>query len=209
MPRAASLSLVEARDWDRKWLERLKGPDRDPNRFLVEVASGLAPGRALDLACGVGRNAVWLAERGWQVIAVDFSDVALEHARARAAAHGVAVGWQRADLREYEPPAGAFDLVLVAYLQLPAAQRRAVWRRAAAAVAPGGRLLVVGHHLDNLEHGYAGPRSPGVLYGEREIAAELDGLAVERAERIERPVAAEDGEHVAIDALVVARRAAA
>ncbi|MCC6223205.1 MAG: class I SAM-dependent methyltransferase [Thermoleophilia bacterium] len=199
---------MEAQDWDRKWLERLKGPDRDPNRFLVEVGSARSPGRALDLACGVGRNAVWLAERGWRVTAIDFSDLALEHARARGAAYGVAVDWQRADLREYEPPAGAFELVLVAYLQLPVAERRRVWRRAAAAVAPGGVLIVVGHHRDNLEHGYAGPRSPGALYTEREIAAELDGLAVERAERIERPVVAEDGEHVAIDALVVACRAA-
>jgi len=165
----------------------------------------MAPGRALDLACGAGRNAVWLAERGWTVTGVDFSDVALENARRLAAERGVEVEWVEGDLLEWRP-SGEFDLVAVLYLQLPAEERRAVLARAAAAVAPGGTLLVVGHDLQNLNGGHGGPKDPAVLFTPDDVAAELPGLEIEKAERVLRPVATEDGEVQAIDALVRARR---
>jgi SAM-dependent methyltransferase len=179
----------------------------EPNRFLVAEVADLPPGRALELACGSGRNAVWLAEQGWRVTGVDFSDVALEQARALAADRGVEVEWVEGDVLEWEPPAGAFDLVAVLYLQLPADERGEALARAAAAVAPGGTLLVVGHDLENLNGGYGGPKDPRVLFTADEVAAELDGLRVEKAERVLRPVETEDGEVNAIDALVRARRA--
>jgi SAM-dependent methyltransferase len=197
---------VERKDWNAKHGEA--GPlfGVEPNRFLVSEVEGLAPGRALDVACGAGRNAVWLAERGWTVTGVDFSDVALENARRLGAERGVEVDWVGGDLREWEAPAETFDLVAVLYLQLPADERRTVLARAAAAVAPGGTLLVVGHDLQNLNGGHGGPKDPAVLFTPDDVAAELPGLEIEKAERVLRPVETEDGEVQAIDALVRARR---
>ena len=195
--------MVEREDWNRRHGEA--GPlfGVDPNRFLVAEVDGLAPGRALDLACGAGRNAVWLAERGWTVTGVDFSDAALENARRLSAERGVEVEWVQADVREWTPPAAAYDLVAILYLQIPADERRVVHGRAAVAVAPGGTLLVVGHDRENLVSGTGGPRDTGVLLDSEEVAAELDGLVIERAERVLRPV---EGERDAIDMLVRARR---
>jgi SAM-dependent methyltransferase len=200
-------AVVEREDWNRKHGEA--GPlfGVEPNRFLVAEAADLPPGRALDLACGAGRNAVWLAERGWTVTGADFSDVALATARALAAERGVDVDWVQADLRDWEPTPRAFDLVAVFYLQLPAEELRPVLARAAEGVAPGGTLLVVGHDLQNLNGGHGGPKDPRVLFTPEDVAAELPGLEVEKAERVLRPVETEDGEAQAIDALVRARRA--
>ena len=138
-----------------------------PNQFVAEQLGGLPPGRALDLAAGEGRNSVWLAERGWSVTAVDFSRVGLEKGRKLSAAHGVPDGqvdWVVADLGEYQPAGAAFDLVLIAYLQVGAELRGQVLAGAAAALVPGGTLLVVGHDLTNLTEGVGGPTSPDVLY---------------------------------------------
>ncbi len=197
---------MEREDWNRKHGEAGLLFGAKPNRFLVAEVDGLEPGRALDLACGAGRNAVWLAEQGWTVTGADFSDVALENARGLAAERGVEVDWVQADVREWEPPAGAFDLVAVLYLQIPAEERRPVLARAAGAVAPGGTLLVVGHDLQNLNGGYGGPKDPRVLFTPDEVAADLPGREIEKAERVLRPVETEDGEAQAIDALVRARR---
>jgi len=193
--------------WNRRYAGSELVWTAQPNRFLVAEASGLRPGRALDLACGEGRNAVWLAEQGWQVTGVDFSEVALDKARDLAAARGVEAEWEQADLLAYQPAPRAFDLVLVFYLQLPAAQRRTIVRAAADAVAPGATLLLVAHDRSNLEHGHGGPQQPAVLYTAGEVVADLDGsgLEIERAERVERPVQTPDGERIALDALVRAR----
>jgi SAM-dependent methyltransferase len=198
---------VERNDWNRKHGEAGLLFGAEPNRFLVAEVEGLEPGRALDVACGAGRNAVWLAEQGWAVTGIDFSDVALANARGLAAERGVEVEWVEADLRVWEPP-GTFDLVAVLYLQVPAEERRLVLGRAAEAVAPGGTLLVVGHDLQNLNGGHGGPKDPRVLFTPEDVAAELAGLEVEKAERVLRPVETEDGEAQAIDALVRARRPA-
>jgi SAM-dependent methyltransferase len=193
--------------WNEKWRERGAGARAEPSRFLVEEVSELSPGRALDLACGAGRNAIWLAERGWRVTAVDYSEVGLAEAKRRSAERGVDVDWVLADLTEWLPPAGAFDLVCVFYLQLPAEERRLVLSRAAAALAPGGTILVVGHDLANLTEGYGGPTSADVLYTPADLVGDLAGLVPARVERVIRPVEDEDGAHEAIDALVRARRA--
>jgi SAM-dependent methyltransferase len=194
-----------------EWNERYAGTElvwtATPNRFLVAEVEALRPGRALDLACGEGRNAVWLAERGWRVTGVDFADVALAKAARLAAARAVEVAWVDADVRTWEPPAGAFDLVVLLYLQLPAHERRAVHARAAAAVAPGGTLLVVAHHATNPAEGYGGPKDPAVLFTEDDVVADVRGLELERAERVRRPVTTPEGEEaVALDVLVRARR---
>ena len=194
------------------WDERYAGTEllwtASANRFLVEEVGDLTPGRALDLACGEGRNAVWLAERGWDVVGVDFSTVALGKAQQLAAARGVRVAWRAEDVLAYRPEPGAFDLVAIVYLHLPAPQRTDVFGRAAAAVAPGGTLLVVGHDRTNPAEGYGGPQDEGILYGPEDVAGDLTGLDVVRADRVRRPVDTPEGERTAIDVLVRATRPA-
>jgi len=198
---------VDRRDWDRRHREREFIEHLDPNRFLVPEVEGLTPGRALDLAAGAGRNAVWLATLGWAVTAVDWSEVALGKGRLLAERHAVEVEWILADLREWEPSSRAFDLVLVAYLQPAAEERHAVWRRAAEAVAEGGRLIVIGHDADNFTRGWGGPSDPASLYTAEEVV-EVVGVALEvvRAEQVLRPVEAEEGPRQAVDNVVVAVR---
>ncbi|MDA8290393.1 MAG: class I SAM-dependent methyltransferase [Actinomycetota bacterium] len=177
----------------------------EPNRFVVEEVEGLSPGRAVDLACGEGRNALWLAEKGWEATGVDFSTVGLAKGERLAASRGVSVEWVAADLLEYVPPPEGFELVLLCYVQIPAAERTVVYRRAAHAVAPGGTLLVVAHDLVNLTEGTGGPQDPDVLFTPDDVVADLEGLEVVRAGRVLRPV---EGQRDAIDLLVRARRPA-
>jgi SAM-dependent methyltransferase len=197
---------VERAEWDRRYGTADMLWTASPNRFVVAELTGLTPGRALDVGAGEGRNAVWLAEQGWQVTAVDFSVVALAKARRLAEARGVSVGWVTEDLRSYRPPPGESDLVLLAYVHLLPGELAGVLHRAAGALAPGGTMLVVGHDVANLVDGTGGPQDPEVLYTPESIAAELDGLEVRRAERVRRPVQAEAGSTEAIDTLVRAVR---
>jgi|SRR5512132_27667 SAM-dependent methyltransferase len=197
---------MERADWDRRYRGTELVWTAQPNRFVVEELQGLPPGRALDLGSGEGRNAVWLAERGWQVTAVDFSSVALDKARRLAQARGVTVDWVLADLRGYRPEPGAYHLVLVAYLHLSPLERVAVLAGAVGALAPGGTLLVIGHDLANRTQGVGGPQDPAVLYTPQAIVAELDGLTVHRAERVRRPVDTAPEPGVAVDTLVRATR---
>jgi hypothetical protein len=118
----------------------------------------------------------------------------------------VSVDWVQADLLDYRPAPGGFDLVLIAYLQLPSSRLAGIFRAAAAAVAPGGTLLVVGHDRDNIARGYGGPQDPDRLYTAEAITGELGGLVVLRAGQVRRRVQAADGERTAIDTLVRAER---
>ncbi|MFO7548658.1 MAG: class I SAM-dependent methyltransferase [Acidimicrobiia bacterium] len=199
---------MDAEDWDRRYADRPWLWTAEPNLFLVTEVGEMAPGRALDLACGEGRNAVWLAERGWTVTAVDFSAVATARARELAELRGVEVDVIRHDLLTYEPAPLAYDLVSVMYLHLVAAERAGVLRSAVEAVAPGGTVLVVGHDLENLEHGHGGPQVPEVLYTAEAVAAELAPLAIVRAGQVTRAVETDDGIVTAVDALVRAERPA-
>jgi SAM-dependent methyltransferase len=200
---------MERDDWDLKYAGEELLWSAEPNRFLVEATRDLRPGSALDVACGEGRNAVWLAERGWRPTGVDFSAVALAKARRLAAARGVDVEWVEADVRTWSPN-GPYDLVALLYLQLPATQRRKVLRSFAHAVAPGGHLLVVGHDTDNLTAGVGGPQDPDVLFSSADVVAssEGSGLVVEQAAQVRRPVATDHGDVDALDALVRAVRPA-
>lgn len=225
---------MDAQHWNDRYATSEFVWTTSANRFLPPEVEGLKPGRALDLACGEGRNAVWLATQGWDVTGVDFSSAGLEKAAALAEAAGVTAStrWVCADATAWDPDAG-FDLVVVFYLQLAAEQRRAAMSVAASALAPGGILLVVGHDLDNLTKGVGGPPDPAVLYTPDDLVGDLtssgvQGLVVEKAIRVLRPVvvaaapdddgtdstAGADGtahqspvERNAIDCLVRARRA--
>lgn len=193
--------------WNRRWAgEERVHASTTPSRFLVAEVADLRPGTALDLACGAGRNAVWLAEQGWRVTAVDFSGVALRMARAFAAERRVEVEWVEADVMAGAPPAPGYDLVCVFYLQLPARERPTALARAAGAVRPGGTLLVVGHDLLNLTEGWGGPTQPDVLFTPDDVVAEIGDLRIEKAQRLRRTVADPDAPREAIDALVRAMR---
>jgi SAM-dependent methyltransferase len=192
-------------DWD----ERHKGGDFEgegPNPTLVAGVVGLVPGSALELASGSGTNAVWLAQQGWRTTAVDWSPVGLANGKAKADAAGVEVHWLEHDLFDWAPPDRSFDLVVLVYLHLPPEERAPVYARAAAAVAPGGRLLIVGHDRLHGTEGQGGP-DPARLFTANEIAAALQAadpeLIVERAEVVRRVSAPGQGP---IDALLVLRR---
>jgi 2-polyprenyl-3-methyl-5-hydroxy-6-metoxy-1,4-benzoquinol methylase len=195
---------VQREDWNKRYagVENLWAAK--PNRFLVAEVGELPRGRALDLACGEGQNAIWLGSLGWEVLGVDYSDVAIEKARTRARRDGVEIDFVCADLVTYEPEAEAFDLVLVLYLHIPSRERRAVLAKAASAVAPGGTFLLIGHDRTNLTDGVGGPSDPDILSTPHEIAAELPGLEIEKATTFLRDVHGEERD--AIDNLVRARR---
>lgn len=204
---------MDSRAWDERYAAKDLVWGGEPNRWVVRETQDLPPGTALDLAAGEGRNAVWLAARGWRATAVDFSAVALERGRRLATARpdGAAdrLTWVLGDVSAGEAVTGTFDLVLMIYLHLPAAARRRVLVRAARSLAPGGRLLVVGHDATNLTEGIGGPQDPAVLFTPEDVLADLDGAGLEtvRAERVRRPVEAPGGGTVeAIDALVHLRR---
>ena len=184
--------------WDERYRSSTSVWSGEPNPQLVAEISGLAPGRALDVGSGEGADAMWLAERGWRVLAVDISIVALERSAALAAAAGPALAerivWKQADILTWSPDPGAFDLVSAQFMQLAPPDRDPVFRRLAAAVGPGGTLLVVGHHPSDLETTVRRPRGAGVLYAAAEIAALLEPAAWEVLEATARERSAVDPE---------------
>ncbi len=192
------------------WDERHSTGDFEgegPNPTLVLGVAGLRPGTALELAAGGGTNAVWLAGQGWHTTAVDWSPVGLANGHAKAEAAGVAVEWLERDLFAWSPPVRSFDLVVIVYLHVPPDERAKIYTRAAAAVAPGGRLLVVGHDRLNATEGQGGPPDTVRLFTADEIAGELlaidPTLVVERAEVVRR---VPPPGRAPIDALLVLRR---
>lgn len=199
---------MDAAEWDARYRDSADLVwGAEPNRFVVEELTGVRPGRALDLGAGEGRNAVWLASLGWRVTAVDFSEVGVERGRRLAAERGVEVEWVVADVRDWQPEPGAFDLVLLAYLHLPPADLATALGRAAEAVARGGRVLVIGHDRDNLDRGTGGPQDPEVLYTTDTILAAFPGFTVRRAGQVTRTVTTGDGgDAVAVDTLVTVIR---
>lgn len=195
--------------WDERYAGREYVWDVGPNLFVERYLSGSEPGTAIDLGAGEGRNSVWLAEQGWRVAAVDFSRVGLDKAIRLAGHRGVAdrVEAILADALTFHP-SEPVDLVVVAYLQLPAEQRRIVLEHAATWLRPGGRVFVVAHDRSNVERGYGGPPVEDVCYDLGETVSALAGLTVDVAEVVEREVETEDGPRIALDTLVIAARLA-
>jgi SAM-dependent methyltransferase len=192
------------------WDERHREGDFEgegPNPTLVLGVAGLLPGTAVELAAGSGTNAVWLAGQGWRTTAVDWSPVGLANGHAKAEAAGVEVEWLERDLFAWSPPVRSFDLVVVVYLHLPPDERGPVYAAAAAAVAPGGRLLIVGHDRINATEGEGGPPDLSRLFTADELAHELLGvdptLVVERSEIVRR---VPPPGRAPIDALLIVRR---
>jgi SAM-dependent methyltransferase len=206
---------VDSRAWDARYAASDLVWSATPNQFVASELSDVPPGRALDLAAGEGRNALWLAGQGWHVTAVDFSLVGLGKGREIESRHARGgdphIDWVHADVLEYDPTPLTFDLALLAYLQVTSDQRRTAVRRAFSALHVGGTLLVVAHDSSNLDEGTGGPQDASVLYTAEDVLDDLDGerFDVDRAERVPRVVPGEpvDGHQeqparTAYDALV-------
>lgn len=200
---------MDAASWDQRYQERELLWSAGPNAFVAAEAASLPPGRALDVACGEGRNAVWLAGLGWQATGIDFSPVALDRGRSLAAERSVEVEWREEDVASADLGDGDYDLVVVAYLHLPWGELRGVLARSARAVAPGGTLIAVGHDLANLAIGHGGPPNPEVLWTVDRIGEAITPtLVMERGALVTRTVDTDDGPRVALDTLVRAHRSA-
>lgn len=191
--------------WDDVYREQERIWSGRPNWALVTLVADLPPGRALDVGCGEGADAIWLAERGWQVTALDPSAVALERLDAAAGEAGVAVATELATLETTDLPHGVHDLVTVSYPALPLDTDPL--RRLVELVAPGGVLLVV-HHADidrerALSHGF----DPDTLLGPADVAPHLGpGWEVVLDERRPRQITGGAGQHHRDDHVVLARR---
>lgn len=204
---------MDAKDWDERYAATELVWSAEPNRFVAELVSPLTPGTAVDIAAGEGRNAIWLAQQGWTVTATDYSSVAVERMRARAAevlgAEAARMTPLVADATVAAPggPA-AYDLALFSYLQLPAAEWKVALRNGIEAVRPGGHVLVIGHSARNLTEGWGGPSAREVLYDPDDVADVVDGLpvAVEHADIRVRRVDTEDGPREALDTVVMLSR---
>ena len=196
---------MDAAAWDERYAATPLVWSAGPNQFVEAELNDLPPGKALDLACGEGRNARWLAELGWQVTAIDWSAVAVEKGRRT----NDDVDWQVGDALTAPLPVD-LDLVVITYLQVPSDARRTAIRRSFESLATGGTLFVVAHDSTNLTEGTGGPQDPAVLYTADDLLADLAGadLDVVRAERVPRTVTGDDGATlIAWDALLeVVRR---
>jgi thioredoxin reductase/SAM-dependent methyltransferase len=202
------LQTFEPHAWEERYRARPAVWSGRPNAQLVAEAGDLAPGRALDAGCGEGADAIWLAERGWAVTAVDVSTVALERAAIRAGEAGVRVDWVHADLRREPPAEGRYDLVSAQFMHLPPDQWRDLFARLAAAVAPGGTLLVVGHHPSDLRTSAHRMHFPDMMFTADRLVAALDPdrWRIVAAQTRPRIVADPEGRDVTIrDAVLVAR----
>jgi SAM-dependent methyltransferase len=181
------------------WDERYSSADRlwsgKPNPQLVAQVSDLPPGEALDAGCGEGADAIWLASTGWTVTGVDVSAVALDRAAAHAAAEGVRVNWQREDLLTWDPGPGRFDLVTAEFMHLPYPELQSLHDRLAAAVRPGGTLLIVAHHPDDLRVNVGRTGHVALFPSAEQLAATLDPGSWEIlvASAISRPATDLDG----------------
>ncbi len=201
-------SVMERHAWD----ERYSAPDRkplgEPNALVVEELAGIQPGRALELAAGEGRHALWLASRGWDVVAVDFSEVALQKAQARARTDRLHIDLVAADVHTFPLPKAGFDLVLATFFHPRPSERPALYPRMAGALRPGGRLLLVSYDKANLTEGSGGPKDPDFLLDPPVLAAELEalGLTVLRADTVRAKATTTEGEVEVVNAVIRARR---
>ena len=204
---------MESAAWDARYAGSELVWSAEPNQWVVEICAGLEPGRALDLAAGEGRNAIWLVENGWDVTAVDFSAVAVERMQQlaeQALGNRAMLTPVVGDARESQ--GSDMDLVLFCYLHLPEADWAKALESAVGSCTPGGRVVVIGHARRNLTEGVGGPQNPAILYDPEHVTALLEALPegvaveVERAEIARRPVTGDSGVREALDTIVIARR---
>ena len=198
------------RYWDEKYAAQDRVWSGKPNQRLVDYAAVLPPGIALDVGCGEGADAVWLAERGWRVTGADLSAVAIERARTHAGEAGVAdrTTWLQHDLLGDDALPGGVDLVSAMYIHVPEDAFDRVYTRIADAVRPGGTLLVAGHHPGERKSDLRSAALSHLLFAPERVTAVLPkGWVVEVSDTRRRDVHNHEGQpRVAIDSVVVARR---
>ena len=197
---------ADAAAWDERYGAADQVWSGEPNVALVAEVGGLDPGRALDVGCGEGADAVWLARRGWQVTALDVSEVAIHRAQGLAGDAGVQVAWVQAGLVEAALPARAFDLVSAQYPALRKTPDAVAERTLVDLVAPGGTLLVVHHALDP-EHRHEDDFDPALYVLPADVRAILgEGWKIEVDEGRPRAVSRGAGAHHVQDMVLRAQR---
>ena len=164
--------------WNETWAD-LEARDSGSDEILAEQVEGLTPGRALELACGLGGNAVWLARVGWKVTAMDYSAVAIDKARQLAVEQGVAIEFVVADATSYVPQ-NQYDLITCFYIQLFPTQRANMLANISKILTPGGTLIFVGHDKTGSPSGWSEEDLTSLTTPE-EIVAELPELQIEHA----------------------------
>ena len=205
-PDAAHDAAPDADEWDERYGASERIWSGEPNGALVAEVADLTAGRALDVGCGEGADAVWLARRGWQVTALDVSQVALDRAERHAREAGVKVTWVHAGLVEAELPAGGFDLVSAQYAVLRRTPDAVAERTLVDLVAPGGTLLVV-HHAIDAQHAHDGGFDPALYALPADVGALLgQGWRIEVDERRPRAVTGGAGAQHVEDLILRARR---
>ncbi|MCU1680321.1 MAG: putative reductase [Amycolatopsis sp.] len=197
--------------WEERYRSTTAVWSGNPNAQLVAEASDLPAGAALDVGCGEGADTLWLASRGWQVTAVDFSTVALQRAAAKAEELGIGerVDWVHTDVVDWTPAVGCFDLVSAQFMHLPAQQRDVLYARLAASVAPGGSLVIVGHHPSHMHSAMDRPEMRGMFFTGEDLAAALDPAEwdVVAVDARSRPAIDPDGREITLqDAVLHARK---
>jgi SAM-dependent methyltransferase len=177
----ANVPAMDPTSWIKKYETDAYVYTKDVNKFVVELTADLAPGTAIDLAGGEGRNAVWLAEQGWRVENIDFAQNALDKCNLLAAERGVAnlVTSTCASALEFESQLAPVDLVLVAYLHIYSNQFAHAMQNAVAALKPGGTLLGVWHALENIQHNSHGPQNPDTLPSVESLTALCHDLGLQ------------------------------
>lgn len=190
---------MDSQAWDTRYREKELVFSAGPNIYLPPIVEGLKVGSALDLACGEGRNAIWLARHGWNVTGVDFSAVGID--KAKETAGDAVVDWVVADVTGFVTD-HTFDLVTIVYVHLGADDMARLFQRAVDALAPGGTLIGVGHALRNLTDGVGGPPYPDILWTENRIAPLVADLNIVQLTEVARPI--EDSPVDTIDILLQA-----
>jgi len=200
---------AQAAEWDARYTERDGARwSRRPNGRLRAEAASLTPGRALDVGCGEGADAIWLARNGWSVTAIDISEVALTRAREAAGLAGAAVGWVRGDALQAPFPAGSFDLVSMQYPALPKAAGQAAVRALLDTVRPGGLLLAVCHDLtdEHREHLKSQGTDPADYVGTDDLGRLLGGEFTIEVHAVEPRIDPPPGNPHIADVVLRARR---
>ena len=197
------------------WNDRYAGKEliwsAGPNELFASEVSGLQPGKALDVACGEGRNAIWLAEEGWDVTAIDFSEVGVNKGSQIAEKRGVSLTWIAEDVSTWNLPQEEYDLVAVLYLHTGEAERKLWLRNVLDAVKASGTFIYIAHDPSNIDKGVGGPQDLALLPSVDEITHAMGDYQIEAARVIERPVLNEPGhgkelKGIALDSLVRARK---
>lgn len=182
-------AVNEREAWDRRYAEGGYVPRSHPTPLLERWIDSFPPGRALDIACGTGRNALYLAERGYQVEAVDISQVAIEQAAAEALRRGLDIAWQVADLNEFDVTVGAYQVITVVRYRNPA-----LWPQVGAGLADDGWLVVEHHMKSPLD--VAGPRDPAFRLDPQELLEAFGALRIVHYTEAREPADLDPGEYV-------------